>query len=311
MANYLIVIPICPSKRYRKKLEQGRILPEDIEAVLRDDLGDRGDEFLGFLGTRFSLNLNMLAYPLQSGPIAELRWVVAETDALSKFRKETMPAFKDHLIESTRRWVMRDLRNGHPPTHEEVRARELVDKIFEYFDRPDIEHWDLSTWEAFTLHLLWFVCRDGVACTPSPEATHPLASRHRDVLLEATGGDSDRLVHEVLIRFCAAFMDQGFGSWPLPQANGFFASFSALYQSPYGPPDHWMRRLRAELKRIQQEGITPLESIAQSLELLGVGQHEEADFLQQSILALKGFAGMLWQLECRGDRAARPLPPKL
>ncbi|QEG36899.1 DUF2309 domain-containing protein [Bythopirellula goksoeyrii] len=302
--------PYLPEQRYRKKLEQGRILPEDIEAVLRDDLGDRGDEFLGFLGTRFSLNLNMLAYPLQSGPIAELRWVVAETDALSKFRKETMPAFKDHLIESTRRWVMRDLRNGHPPTHEEVRARELVDKIFEYFDKPDIEHWDLSTWEAFTLHLLWFVCRDGVACTPSPEATHPLASRHRDVLLEATGGDSDRLVHEVLIRFCAAFMDQGFGSWPLPQANGFFASFSALYQSPYGPPDHWMRRLRAELKRIQQEGITPLESIAQSLEMLGVGQHEEADFLQQSILALKGFAGMLWQLECRGDRVARPVPPQ-
>ena len=301
--------PYLPEPRYREKLEHGRILPEDIEAVLSEDLGDRGDEFLGFLGTRHSLQLNMLAYPLQSGPVAELRWVVAETDALSRFRQETTPANRDHLIETTRRWVMRDLRNGHPPAAANVRARELVDGILEYFDKPDIEHWDASTWEAFTLHLLWFVCRDGITNGPPRQVTHPLALRHRDLLLEASGGDSDRLVHGVMVRFCAAFMDQGFSSWSLPQTEGFFASFAAVYGCPGGPPDIWMRGLPAELKRIQMAALTPLESIAESLELLGVGPNEEAEFIEQTILALRGYAGMLWQLECRGDRVARPVPP--
>ncbi len=301
--------PYLPESRYRERLEHGRILPADIEAVLSEDLGDRGDQFLGFLGTRYSLRLKMLAYPLQAGPVTELRWVVAETDALSKFRRETTPALRDHLIDSTRRWVMRDLLGGPPPAAKEVRAREIVDRVLEYFDKPDVEHWDRSTWEEFTLHLLWFVCRDGVTCAPAPKEIRPYPLRHRDVLLEATGGDSDRLVHEVLMRFCAAFIDQGFASWPLPQAGGFFASFIALYGCPYGPPDHWMRGLRTELDRIQATGRTPLESIAESLELLGVGQKEEAEFLQQTIIALRGYAGMLWQLESRGDRVARPVPP--
>lgn len=74
--------PYLPEERYRQKLARGRILPEDIESVLIDDLGERGDELLGFLGTRFHLWQAMLAHPLLTGPTTELRWVVAETDAL-------------------------------------------------------------------------------------------------------------------------------------------------------------------------------------------------------------------------------------
>ena len=67
----------------------GGIRREDIEAVLIDDLGDRGDELLGFLGTRFHLRMGMLAHRWRTGPAAELRWVVAETNALRRFRDET------------------------------------------------------------------------------------------------------------------------------------------------------------------------------------------------------------------------------
>ena len=42
------------------------------------------------------------------------------------------------------------------------------------------------------------------------------AIRHRDLLLEATGVDTDLLVNDLLIRFCAAFLDQGFAHWELP-----------------------------------------------------------------------------------------------
>src|SRR5690606_31408814 len=81
--------PYLPEDRYREFLASGRITHDDIEAVLMDDLGDRGDQLLGFLGTRFALRLRMLAHPLHTGPTAELLWVMRETEALTRFRDET------------------------------------------------------------------------------------------------------------------------------------------------------------------------------------------------------------------------------
>ena len=76
-----------PEERYRQKLRRGRIRVEDLEAVLIDDLGDEADRLVASFGTRYALRLAMLQFPLRTGPTAELRWVIAETDAL-----RTIPA---------------------------------------------------------------------------------------------------------------------------------------------------------------------------------------------------------------------------
>ena len=80
--------------------------------MLEDDLGERADELIGFLGTRFHLRLAMLQHPLRTAPSAELRWVVAETDALRTFRADVPADVRKRLIEGTRRWIMRDFRDG-------------------------------------------------------------------------------------------------------------------------------------------------------------------------------------------------------
>ncbi len=122
--------------------------------------------------------------------------------------------------------------------------------------------------------------------------------------------DTDELVHELLIPFCAAFVDQGFSSWPLANREaGFFKCFMALYGSASGFVTPWRRGLSAELQRHQRENISPLESIRQSLEVLGVTTAELDLFVSQTLLALRGFAGMIWQLEDRGDRVLRAMPP--
>ncbi|MEX2315665.1 MAG: DUF2309 domain-containing protein [Pirellulales bacterium] len=301
--------PFLPESQYRDILARGRIRPQDIDAVLIDDLADRGDELLGFLGTRFHLRRGMLAYDWRTGPAAELHWVVAETDALRRFREETPPPVRDRMIEATRRWVMRDLRKGTAPLPEKRRLRGLFDVLFERFDMRDVERWDGVKWEALSLHLLWLVCRDGVETTTQPKREPALSVRHRDVLLEATGEDSDQLVHDVLIRFCAAFLDQGFANWALPRRDGFYHTFIALYGRSIGPPDRWLRGLRHELQRLDVEAITPLESIAESLAALGIRDKEQGHFIIQTLLALRGYAGMIWQVESRGDRVAHPAPP--
>jgi uncharacterized protein YbcC (UPF0753/DUF2309 family) len=55
--------------------------------------------------------------------------------------------------------------------------------------------------------------------------------------------------------------------------------------------------------------MSPAESILESLQLLGVPEGEWETFLTSTLLALRGWAGMLHQLEIRGDRAAHPVPP--
>lgn len=299
--------PYLAEDDYLERLKNGRIRREDLEAVLADDLEDRGNESLGILGTRFQLRMSMLAHPLHTGPVTELKWVVAETDVLRRFRDDTPEATRRQLTEATRRWVMLDLRNGNAAAHHNARAKELVDHIFERFDKPRIESWSEETWEAFGLHFLWLVCRDGIQGVPKSWHEDAAFVRHRDWLREVSGQDCDQLVHETLIPFCAAFLDQGFSGWTLPERNSFFQSFSRLYGGSARMPQAWMSDLAAELNRIEASQMTPLETIQESLELLGVSETEQEEFLTQSLLALRGYAGMLWQVEQRGDRVAHPV----
>ena len=79
----------------------------------------------------------------------------------------------------------------------------LLSEILERFDESAIESWPEETWEALALQVLWRVCRDGVRQVEPLSTSECPAIRHRDLLKEATGEDSDQLVHEVLIRYCA------------------------------------------------------------------------------------------------------------
>ena len=307
--------PYLTKERYRAEQSRGRILPSDLRTVLQNDLGPRSDEPILSFGTRFDLRLAMLENRLRSGPDAELRWFIAETDALRRIREEVPAATRSLLIGKTRHWIMRDVRgsarsHGASPGHQQNRhVHEMLADLFQQFGEASIESWDEETWEAFTLQVLWRMCRAGVhgldSFTPPP--AEPI--RHRDLLLQATAFDIDSQVHEVLIRFCASFLDQGFSNWRLPhRVLGFYRSFIVLYEQPGGPPDSWLQGLPQELTRLGDQAIEPLESILESLDDLGVVDSEWEEYLSATLLALRGWAGMLLQIETRGDRVAHPIP---
>ncbi len=298
--------PYLSEDRYRAKLKRGRFTADDLFEVLLDDLGDEGHVLIGFMGTRFHLRLAMLEHALHTGPVAELRWVITETDALSRFREEASEKTKSRMIEQTRRWVMRDLRNGNEEA--DPRIKEVVENLFERFNGSRIDSWSDRIWEAFTLQLLWEVCYIGAESANGFTLPATPKLRHRDLLLEATGCDIDDSVNPVLIRFCAAFLDQGFSNWPLPDRDaGFFAAFQSLYSSGK-TMEWWLKGMPAELKRIEQEKLSPLEVIADSLKRLGLSEEEYDDYITQTLLALPGWAGMIWQMETNAEWTVRPAP---
>src|SRR6476660_1841180 len=66
--------PYLSEERYRDELATGRIRLADLEAVLRDDLGDRSGEPVPPRGTRFDLRRAMLQHPTRTGTTNELLW---------------------------------------------------------------------------------------------------------------------------------------------------------------------------------------------------------------------------------------------
>lgn len=302
--------PYLSEDSYREKLAAGRIRVSDLAAIIRKDLKSRADEPIFGLGTQLDLRLAMLQHPLRQGPAAELRWFFAETSAFHRIRPEASPTARERLIGKTRRWVMRDARltTTEAGTAPDRRLRQMLADVLGHFGEAKIETWSSRTWESVALHALWRVCHEGVHGVKAGPAV-PGKVRHRDFLLAATGGDSDQLVQDLLIRFCAAFLDQGFAPAALPGRDaGFLQAFCTLYRQPGGPPFTWLRGLPKELARMQDDGVSPAGSILQSLDLLGVAEPEWETFLAATLLSLRGWAGMVHQIEQRGDRVRQPIP---
>jgi uncharacterized protein len=298
--------PYLTEERFRAELGRGRIRLKELREVLRADLGARADEKVAGLTTRLELRLAMLEHPLRFGPTEELLWFVAETDALRRVRPEAGADLRERLIAETRRWALRELRGGNESNR---RVSAAFADLFERFNDSRIEAWGEDAWEAFALQALWRVCCNGVAGIQAFTLPPQPAVRHRDLLLEATGVDADLPIHELLTRFCAAFLDQGLAHWQLPRrGEGFYRSFCALYRQPGGPPDRWRRGLTKELTRLEANHIGPLESVRESLQMVGVPEREWDSYISATLLALRGWAGITRFLEERPDRAVHAVP---
>ncbi|WP_196784195.1 DUF2309 domain-containing protein [Crateriforma conspicua] len=298
-----------PEDRYRTMLEEGRIRVEDLEAVLHEDLEDEADRLVSVFCTRYALRLSMMQFPLHAGSTHELRWVVAETDALRRFRDEVSPAVREEMLTDTRAAVQQRIQKPSP-------MRDTMDEVLQQFDSSKNQSWSDRRWEAFVLNYLWRVCCEGVRIADPPVETMDAHSgvfeqriRHRDVLIQTGADDADVPVHETLIRFCAAFLDQGFAAWNLPhRSQGFYRCFLSHHVD--GPaPTRWLRSVQRECRRLSDHHVQPLQSIRESLQLLGVEESEQEPFITQTLLALRGWSGMVWQMETNAEWTPHPAPP--
>ena len=214
---------------------RGRITPEDLASVLIDDLGEDGDLLIGFMGTRYHLRLAMLEHPLHVGHDAELRWLVAESDALRRFRDETPRDLRLRMVDRVRQWILREYLDVRPRGrgHEGDQIAALLAE----FGGPPIDRWSDQTWESFTLRLLWRVCHEGVDGLPPHGEPAPSPIRHRDLLLLATGRDVDLMVNEVLIRYLRRLPRSGIRDLVAPGSRGRLPPrvHRALPRRPAGP----------------------------------------------------------------------------
>jgi len=260
--------PFLAESRYREKLASGRIRAKDVETLLTEQLGAGAGADVAGVGSRLDLWRAVVLHgiPVATGP--ELSWILEETEALSRFRTDLPAAARSALAA----------------------LRELNDRVED---------------ERRAVHQLWNACLDAVGRADSPRALAPeMPVRHRDWLLAVHGVDSDAWMNPPLIRFLAGYLDQGLAHWSMPDRDrGIHGCFLEIYRTPVAAQcGRWARTLPRLVADDHAAGRSALASIAHSLGELGVVEHECADYLRAELLALRGWAGIVRQIEERPDR---------
>lgn len=141
------------------------------------------------------------------------------------------------------------------------------------------------------------------------ENAAPLKSRQfinvrpRDFIFERYRFDIDDLVKPFLIRYAAAYLDQGVGSLAQPdKSDGFLVSFRNMYLLGNLPLPSWLKGITAECQRQSQKGSGALDVIADVLDYFGVDCEYQQSYLTESLKMLKGWAGMFLQYEKQPEK---------
>ena len=260
--------PYLAETRYRDKLASGRIRPRDVEALLVEQLGASAAENVAGVGSRLDLWRAVVLHGIPTATGQELSWILVETEALARFRAD-LPAS----------------------------ARSAATAVHELTDRVDDERQ--------AVRRLWNACLEAVRRAGTPPVHAPETPvRHRDWLLAVHDIDTDAWIHPPLIRFLAGYLDQGLAQWSMPGRDlGIHGCFLEIYRSSLAAHcGRWARTLPGLVADDHTAQRSAVDSIAHSLAQLGVSHDECEDYLSGELLSLRGWAGLVRQIEERPDR---------
>ena len=270
--------PYQSEAAFAASLRKGRILAADLDAVVAEDLDrDAGGDVLA-RQRRFDYRSLRLRHLFELPRGAALQWQLHEGSLLDGIH----PAVDVWRHGAITTWA--DRRGaGLPP------ARRLPAAL-------------RGLWERL------------VAAAPAVARGPALRGvRRRDQLVLVGADDVDQRVHPLLIRLCAAYLDQGVALWHMPaREHGFLAAVRGLYGLPAPAPDRWAAGLAAEFRRQRDAGETAEATILRALDAMAVAPGQRLPFVRDTVMSLGGWAGMMRQFELRPDRApVQPFPARL
>jgi uncharacterized protein YbcC (UPF0753/DUF2309 family) len=131
------------------------------------------------------------------------------------------------------------------------------------------------------------------------------ASRPGEGIRLLTGVDVDAVIHPLLIRLCAVYLDQGQAYWPMPRREeGFYQTVRDLFshqgqQSIYRflPEERYLTGLGREFSSQAERKLTAGEAILEILAGFKVDVTECEEVIEAELRALPGWAGLFHQLE--------------
>jgi uncharacterized protein YbcC (UPF0753/DUF2309 family) len=257
--------PYWSEARYHRELEYGRISRDDLKAELRKlNVDERDSEIIPGI-SRDRLRMAMLSSPIKDVSKSQLDWLVTETlGELPRF------LFEQQDETPAKEW--------YACRENPTKARRLLRDLYEAC-RENTEKWPTRAHS-------------------SNENSPTQYTRPNDLVGQLYGLNLDGLVDELLIRFCAAYLDQGFAGLQLPaRETGLWSSFIELYSSSFSFLPDWAKSLKEELKRVRRDALNAVDVLEESLNFFKVPDERIEDFLTQAAMVLPGWSGVITQLE--------------
>ncbi|MBS2036443.1 DUF2309 domain-containing protein [bacterium] len=275
-----------PSQWYRAELARGRIHEEDVVWCLEQQQLPPRPLPAGVEAR--ALYMALLLHPVHRLAPEQLAWHLHETGARWRFRSELSRPIRERLLQSAHLYLQRR------PAQAVLAG--LRGEFPEEWASPSHQTLPASADERLAAQLLWLSCRE--ATRGMVRAGKPISCRrHRDLLWASGGTDIDAVVNPQLSRWCAAFLDQGLSQSAMPgRDQGFYRAISKL--SRHGLRPGWMR----DFPELCARHPDAWDSLLDSLQSLQVPSSEYGPYLRDTLLALKGWAGMFHQAQVRPDR---------
>ncbi len=122
---------------------------------------------------------------------------------------------------------------------------------------------------------------------PTPQRIHTAAA----IIDDLTGSDLKREINEHLIKWCAAFVDEGMADWSMPsRAHGFYRAWLDLAPCEAAG---WTLGISDWARRVEALPDRPEEALASSLHRLQVPNQQWEEYLRQHLGQLPGWAGYI------------------
>lgn len=296
-----------PASQFRGLYAEGRINQGDLEAALREQLGEEVDApLLTVADERISKGeayRTVLLHPLPHFSRSQLRWQVEEMGALSRFQTEVSEPARARLLASAdEATAVGDLWSAclealglehallHPeelldPSSAQVEA--LVARLAKEMGLP-----------------AEVVAEEGVASRvlrkESLELLDMLLARLggewtlRRLLLVLSGEDLFDELRPLLIRHLGSYLDQGLAAWHNPERrHGFFAAWRQSAERDLSWVFQDLPEWRQHLERLPDD---PMEVVMSEMRLLGLPEEQWTGYLERLCLELPGWSGMaLWR----------------
>ncbi|MGH7381435.1 MAG: DUF2309 domain-containing protein [Candidatus Methylomirabilales bacterium] len=106
-----------------------------------------------------------------------------------------------------------------------------------------------------------------------------------------TGTHITGAINDQMIRWCAAFLDEGLAGWPMPdRERGFYGAWRQLAERDL---TCWFLGVKGSSKKIRQLPSHPEDAVIQSLRTMGVPEKFWTEYLTLHLAALPGWAGII------------------
>ena len=294
------------NEAFRQIYARGRITKNDLLSALKTrapHLTSRPPiEVQGRRLGAIDVCLAQMLHPIDPLPHGTLRWHLSHAKATSRFRRDLSPEVRECLLDQARH----ELQQQGQQRLEAHAVSSLWAAVLARLGLEDlvsVEDQEARAEEAL-LHRVLAVARDGRMTLPRTD----LVQRARQALERDLGqiGQEDTLgdfcqritgarilgmINDQMIRWCAAFLDEGLAGWPMPyRERGLYDAWRTLAER-----DHILMFLGVKdfAQKIRQLSPEPEDTVILILRTMGIPEEHWAGYLTLHLGHLPGWAGMV------------------